>query len=221
MVQVVQNPFPTQTVEIATSLLAHGFNKAWALALSLRDHNAITHWLMIHADVFPLSTNWLGMMFYEMQQANAQVLSVCLPIKNEQGLTSTALESGDDWRPRRLTTAEMQERPETWTDPELLINTGLMLVDFRSEWVRDICFTIKDRIVCHGVGQYEAQVIPEDWDFSRQLRARGVPFAVTRKVVAAHIGDKRWLNNETWGLPTDPNYIETQQRLEAARKSYS
>lgn len=197
------------TFEAASSLLANAFNACYAEALNRRP--VVTHFLLLHADVVPLDAQWPLTLVAEMESVKADVLSVVLPIKSETGLTSTALETGDRWRPRRLTTTEMQERPVSWTAPDLLVNSGLLLVDLRRPWVEDVCFSIHDELRRRD-GKWVAEVEPEDWAFTRQCRNFGASVWVTRVVRALHIGRKSWRNDQAWGEATDPTYREEAVR---------
>ena len=207
--QAVMSPFPVLTVEVITSLLGFCFNKCWAVALNNRP---ISHFAMLHADVVPKPSDWLLRLIREMDKYEAGVLSVSMPIKDAEGLTSTALDMDDQWRTQRITQQEMRDRPETWTDPRLLINTGLMIVDFSQPWVEEFAFTINDRIIKNSRGRWEAEVEPEDWNFSRFLHSRNVPVYVTRTIPAAHWGEVAWDNQEVWGHKTDPTLAESLRR---------
>lgn len=188
--------------ESVGSLLTAGFNRAWAHALNLREKGEITHFLMLHDDVRPRDENWIDLLFAEMAAANAQVLSAIIPIKDNRGLTSTALDT-DPWRPMRFTQHQIHKwQPTTWTDERLLFNTGCMLVDFSGDWVTKVCFTINDRIVLEN-GTWAAYVEPEDWNFSRQCRALGVRVAVTRAVTIDHYGANYWPSDLVWGEQAD------------------
>jgi len=194
------------TFEESRSLLANVFNRCWCEALTRRKSAfPVTHFLMLHADIIPIATDWFEQLWREFNENKCKVLSVAVPIKTEAGLTSTALESGNLWRPRRLTVTEILDRPVTWTAPDLLVNTGLMLVDFREPWVERVCFTINDKIHEEN-GTWVAEVEPEDWGFSRQARALGVPLHVTRRVAVMHIGSKAFPNDVKWGIETDPTW---------------
>jgi hypothetical protein len=181
-------------MEVSSSILAYGFNSCFAAALNARKMDQATHFLLLHADVIPRDGDWVARLIREMECVGAQVLSVMLPLKVEgSSLTSTALETSDPWRPQQLSLQEMQERPETWTHPNLLVNTGYMLIDIRKPWVEKICFTINDTIRQVN-GRWTAEFEPEDWHFSRQCRALDIPVWVTRKFRALHAGRKYWLN---------------------------
>lgn len=183
-------------LEATSSLLTWTFNTLWAYALNARARG-VTHFLMLHSDVRPSTKDWLRVMMREMERSGAQVLSAIIPIKSQGGLTSTAFDT-DPWRPRKLSLREAAELPdETWSAEGLLVNTGLMLVDFRGDWVEKICFTINDRIRQAKDGTWIAEVEPEDWNFSRQCRALGIRLYVTRAVMLEHYGQQRWTNEAT------------------------
>jgi hypothetical protein len=194
-----------RTYEVQGSLLAANFNRAWAQALNWQSD----FFLMLHDDIVPLQDEWIQIMFAELTQHKASVLSVVSPIKNPDGLTSTAVEAADLWHPRRLAMTEVMQKPETWTEPGLLLNDGLMLVDFRQPWVHEAYFTINDRIVRRPDGQYEHEVEPEDWFFSRRAQAAGAKLFATRKVLIQHIGSAGYDNTCAWGEhATDPEHAQ-------------
>jgi NAD(P)-dependent dehydrogenase (short-subunit alcohol dehydrogenase family) len=90
------------------------------------------------------------------------VLSVVSPIKSNKGLTSTAVNS-DHWRPRRYTLKEMAAMPPTFTLPDLLINTGLMLVNLSGPWVEEVCFDVNNLVYKAPNGRWKSEMEPEDW----------------------------------------------------------
>jgi len=187
-------------IEVCSSLLALGFNQAWAAALNSRPN----FFLMLHEDIIPVQEGWEKLLFRELLDRNASVLSVVSPIKTPNGLTSTAIETDDPWNPRRLSMTEVFEKPETWTEEGLLINTGMMLVNFSEPWVDKVHFTIRDQIVRKN-GEWAAEVQPEDWNFSRMAREHGARLYATRKVVIQHIGRAGFDNSCVWGTEeTDP-----------------
>ena len=201
MVDLIQiRNLDVRLLEIQNSLLAKGFNTAWCEALNWH----ADAFLMLHADIIPVSEAWPAVMFKELYDRGADVMSVISPIKTSHGLTSTAVETDDPWNPRRYSMTEVFEKPETFTEDGLLINTGLMLVDFRKPWVEDVHFTINDRIIKRD-GQYMPESQPEDWNFSRQARSLGAKVYATRKVVIQHVGRAGYDNACAWGSQeTDP-----------------
>jgi hypothetical protein len=190
--------------ERMSSLLAHGFNETWAEALNAQPD----FFMLLHDDIIPLEDSWMQVLFEEFTNTNASILSVVSPIKSDAGLTSTAVESDDPWNPRRYTMTEIMEKPETWTEPGLLVNTGLMLVRFTEEWVRRLCFHIDNRIVEQD-GRYTAQCAPEDWNFSREAAALGARIFATRKIAIQHVGRAGYGNFDIWGTEkTDPVHVK-------------
>lgn len=185
----------------AASLLTFNFNCFWADALNHRQDDKCDYFLMIHADVRPVDNEWLDQLFHEMQQAEADVMSVIIPLKSQEGWTSTAIDT-HLWSPRRLCMKEIMQMPITWSDEDLLFNTGLMLVDFRKPWVEKVCFTVNDRIQKRN-GKWCADVESEDWNFSRQCRALGVSCFVTRRVKVDHFGMGAYPNYLEWGEQYD------------------
>jgi hypothetical protein len=212
----------------AFSLLACNFNFLFTTALNLRSQG-ITHFCMLHNDVAPQSDTWLTDLLNEMILADADAISAVVPIKNDQGLTSTGLDySGlPDARPfacRRLTMTEIMQMPETFDadeaeahlsdfpsdqiDPVLLINTGLLLIDIRKPWVESVKFQVLDEVRSNPeTGVMECFTDPEDWNFSRQLHGLGVRYVATRKVHVQHAGRASYDNSVAWGrCKTDPAF---------------
>jgi hypothetical protein len=203
LVELAHGEQKTALAEGNVSLLAYNFNTFWADALNHRPE--MTHFLMLHSDVVP-APGFLGILMSEMQRVQADVLSVVIPIKSKEGLTSTALETSDRWKPRRLSMSEVFERQESFTEDGLLVNTGLMLVDFRKPWVEKVHFTVNDSIRRKPDGTFEAVVEPEDWNFSRQVRALGGTAWATRKVQVLHVGASAYGNSGPWGtVKRDPD----------------
>jgi GT2 family glycosyltransferase len=186
--------------ELSGSLLAMGFNFLWARALEQRMTAGITHFLLLHADVVPLDPDWVDQLYGEMVTHQAQVLAAVVPLKDDRGLTSTAMGGRGPFR--RFSMTEIMALPETFTHPEMLVNTGLLLVDLREAWVEQICFTIRDSIRKHADGTFTARCEPEDWDFSLQARRLGIPLWATRKIKLHHMGTFAYPNFGEWGTVT-------------------
>ena len=133
------------------SSLTRVFNNLWVMALDERD-NGLTHFAMVHDDVIP-EPFWLDKMLDIMNDKKADVLSAIIPIKTVQGKTSTAfdIKNGDSvfehYQIRNLTLKEAYKMEPTFTAQNLLINTGLMLVDMRKDWVKEIVFRFEDDIL--------------------------------------------------------------------------
>lgn len=191
------------------SLLALSHNLGWFWAVNNRERFGFTHLLMMHSDVEPIGTDWFDRLAAQMEVSGAEAISAIIPIKDHRGLTSTALDT-NPWRPYRITQKQAQELPLTWTCGNLLINTGLLLVDLSKPWVEKICFTINDRVTRDdATGEFIPEVQSEDWDFSRQLWRMGVPYFATRAVRVLHHGWQNWDSEATWGRAVDTDVAET------------
>jgi len=195
--------------ESTGSLLTHNFNTNLCEALNRREEFGLSHFILLHSDVLPLDPNWITLLLSEMSRVDAQVLSLVLPIKSADGLTSTALDT-DEWYPRRLTMAEVMSLPVTFTHEKLLINTGCLLIRFDEPWVEKVCFQTKDAIRRDADGKFHAVAEPEDWSFSRQCRSLGVRMFATRIVKAVHQGTNGYRNDVVWGKPVDEDYVDAQ-----------
>lgn len=195
--------------EIMSSSLAFCFNKIWCEMLNMRAEGRVTHFAMMHADVVPLQSNFLKILHDELVAYDADVMSVIIPIKNELGLTSTGIDTQDIHYPQRVTLHQAFALDETWTHDRLLVNTGLWIADVRPErgdWPEKICFKFQEKIVKVD-GKFEPRSIPEDWDFSRQMRALGRTMYATRKVEVNHVGRHLYTNTKPWGTALeDPQH---------------
>lgn len=206
MVQKQRRFDVVDTMEKDCSLLASGFNQLLIAATERHKQGLADFFLLLHADIIPIDADtWLDDLMDARRDVKAQVLSAVVPIKDARGITSTALESESLWAPRRLTMKEIYDRPETFTDPDLLVNTGMLLIDLRkNDWIDRVCFTIRDAIIELPDGRRVAGVQPEDWDFSRQAKALGATLWATRKVRLVHKGAFPYPNFSVWGNEVDP-----------------
>jgi len=142
-----------------------------------------------------------------MEKHRADVLSVVVPLKNDKGLTSTALDMavGDEdphWRVKRLTLNEIYNDYEpTFTHEKLLVNTGLMLVDLRKPWVENVWFAFEDKIIPDPKipGYFKAVGVSEDWFFSRRACELGAKLYATREISVLHAGTTEYSNASAWG----------------------
>jgi hypothetical protein len=182
------------------SILTRNFNALWTQALNSREQGT-THFCMLHEDISP-EPYWLDKMLRIMGETDADILSVVSPMKDNRGLTSTALDEplGDAdqrYRVRRLTLTEIHAKPATWTDEKLLVNSGLMLVklDDRCE---KLWFEFNDAIVKNKDGKWGAVGMSEDWNFSRKAHQLGMKIFVTREISLQHLGMARY-SNGLWG----------------------
>lgn len=196
------------------------FNHLLLKALDAHRRGEADYFLLWHSDVVP-EQNFLDKMIRIAKEKGAEIVSAIIPIKDVNGLTSTALDEpvGDMplyWRVRRLTMAEVMERPATWTDEKLLVNTGLLLVDLSKPWVNEIFFHFDDAIITHH-GRRMPVVMPEDWMFSRDARKLGCKSMwVTREVAVNHFGITNFPNTKAWGVMRTDAFPPTPPDIKAA-----
>jgi hypothetical protein len=203
------------------SLLTACFNAGWAQAQDLYEAGKIDAFAMMHADQVP-EPGWLDILADELERTGADMIGVVAAIKDDRGLTSTAVDDTDDpWLLRRLTMHDVMQMPETFGDAEaggaILLNTGLWICKL-GPWCFDVWFHIHD-IIRKEKNRRIARVISEDWDFSRQLRARGCQLLGTRKVKLMHFGETGYPNYAEWGWKEDlqngPNGVNFKKEPEA------
>lgn len=209
-----------------SSLINFNFNMLYAECLNRRrEQKMITHFLMLHADVRP-EVGFIGKMLAVMQATQAEVVSVVLPMKDKAGLVSTGANvkfpDGGLYR-RRLSMMELQKLPVTFNaadvaqlwdlqpgQVQLIVNTGLLLVDLRAPWVEasdeygqlKVCFQSVDTIFWRN-DKWFAYCESEDWFFSRKVNEAGGKIVATREVKAEHFGNYAYSNQEVWGDAVD------------------
>lgn len=187
-----------------TSLLAYTFNRLWCEAINAREKHGYTHFCMLHADIAP-EPGWLDKLTDISLALGADILSAVVPIKNSDGLTSTAIDTHPH-RPSRLTMTQVHKLGDAFTHPKLLVNTGLMLVDIRKDWVRQIRFHIDD-ITAVVNGELTPIVMPEDWNFSREARELGADkIYATRSLALSHVGNQSFTNVVPWGALAEDSH---------------
>lgn len=188
---------------IVGSALTLMFNIAWCDALNASERGEVTHFLMVHSDIVPHGIDWLDRLIVEMERTEADVMVAHSPIKDTRGLTSTALQTDDPWRPQRLTLKQIRELPETFTCDRLLTNTGLMLVDLRRPWPDDLFFDIRNGIMRNENNLRVPLFQSEDWLFAQWAREHGKRVYATRAVTLDHIGGNVFASNGHWGADVD------------------
>lgn len=188
----------------SSSILPNAFNCCLLEALQSRDEGTATHVAMIHSDIAP-EFNWIDVLYRELVQSRASVVSAVVPIKDGSGKTSTAIgDRGDPWAIRRYIQAEDRSRlPVTFgahhvrEDPNevLLINTGLWLADLRADWWDEFPgFEMRTRIDRDDQGKRASQSRPEDWEWSRWMADRGIDYRATWAVRLTHHGNHGYTN---------------------------
>lgn len=204
----------------AGSALALGFNRLLCEAMNRRAAGeGITHFCLLHADLFPEDGDWLGILHNELANSGREAISAVVPIKDERGLTSTGTSIGtsiDSLRVRRLTLREVDQLPQTFglsavmaagfgpeggeaSDTTLLINTGLLLIDLSAPWITEVSFGMTDTILVFPNGQRVAAFDPEDWRLSKMMRVAKARYGATRAVKVRHVGRMEFPNYGGWG----------------------
>jgi hypothetical protein len=180
------------------SLLAYVFNILWCNALNQKPRP--DYFAMHHSDI-QAQPGWLDILTDEMERVGADILSTVVPIKDNRGLTSTGFRNSKTGHVTRFTMKEIMEKPETFIIPlhTLLVNTGLMLIDFRKPWVEDFHFNIQDNIKKKPNGTFYPEVLPEDWNMSIWAAQHNVRVFATRKVRVLHHGPAAFCNDKPWG----------------------
>lgn len=184
------------------------FNALWCTALNVRKEFGLTHFVMHHQDVAP-ELWYVDKLLAEMARAEADCLCVVLPIKDEKGMTSTAVLNRDTLCTRRLSMAEVHQLPPTftaadlpklgWKNHLLLPVAGLFICRFDESWVEKVWFESASRIVRDQAGTFVSAVWDEGWNVSIQMQQLGVRVAATRAICANHLGGGAWGNEEPWG----------------------
>lgn len=191
----------------SSSCVQQTHNMFWSEMLNLREKYGVTHAAMIHADVIPEAgaengEGWLDTLYAELEKCGGDLISAVIPIKDSCGLTSTGIDEfgasrPDLWAVRRLTMTEACARPETFTDPALVTNTGLWLCKI-GPWCERVHFRIQNRIMRLKDGTFVPQMFSEDWDFARMAKAAGAKLWATRAVKVQH-EYPQFHNSAPWG----------------------
>jgi hypothetical protein len=211
----------------SSSLSIQNCNGLWCKALNLRK-NGFQWFAMLHADVTP-DILWIDTLIDEAEKYKADFMSVVIPIKSEEGVTSTAiLDAANLWRPWcRLTTSQKNYKdfPKTFdinglirsldklpeplgvhkfpSCPLLGANTGCMVVRLHRPWATSVWFQGGDRIAQESNGNWIAENQPEDWWFARRIAEEGGVVMSTQIVEVLHEGRKNYSSKESWGAPID------------------
>lgn len=201
--------FPeSPVIEVASSALGNSFNTGYQAFRQLADEGKLDFFVMLHADVVPLTEQWGSILLDEILDTGADIVSTVLPIKSGSGTTSTAIlpKTKDlTWNPIRFTMAEIFQLPETFTHPRLIVNTGLFVLDMRKEWTKKLVFDLSSHV---NHEKYYSFFIPEDWRMSLDCLNAGGHIYATRKIVAQHFGDVGYPNNSTWGSKASEGAME-------------
>lgn len=188
----------------STSMTSNCFNNALAAALNVRDRLGITHLGMVHADI-DAPPGWADTLLDQMETGGYSLISAVVPIKSDEGRTSTAVGSrAEPWAIRRyVMVGEHRRYGMTFgtravaraDDEFLMVNTGLWLADFRMPfWEEFGGFRFFTDLHRGEDGRWGARMRPEDWEMSRDLDAAGIPYAASFAVRVGHRGPHTWWN---------------------------
>ncbi len=164
--------------------------------------------LLWHQDVMPNEAGWLAKLSEIMEARKLAALSVELPIKNEDGQTSTAvMEQLSDGRMKMINISRdvAHSFPDTFALDDvrlafpaataLLVNNGLLLLDLtQADPRKGFYFQSEDILRAGEDGKLQADFVPEDWHYSLQLAKAGLPYAATTAIRCLHYGEKGWEN---------------------------
>lgn len=182
------------------SILTRNFNMLYAEALNSRTRHTV--FCMLHDDISP-EIGWMDKMLQLMDSHNADILSVVSPIKDNRGMTSTALDIPLGNSVRRLSLTELYTNYDaTFTHEKLLVNSGLMMVRLTDSRCEKLWFSFEDSIIKNADGKFEAIGLSEDWTFSRRAHAEGLRVFATREVKLTHTGQMKY-DNSKWGQWTE------------------
>lgn len=176
-------------------------NELWNSALNLKEKGDadIKYFACLHDDCIA-EDYWLDTLIDCLERHEVDVLSAVIRIKDDTGLTSTAIGSDDPFiRAARLTMSEVFSMDTTFTCDRLLVNTGCFVCRF-DKWAEDILWDMNHRRRRHpDSNEWVAEVEPEDWFFSRQCHTLGLKVAATRIVHVYHRGPYNFGNGSPEG----------------------
>jgi hypothetical protein len=182
---------------------------------------------MIHSDVQP-EAFWIDRLIAEAEAHGADVMSAVIAIKNEKGLTSTAISDPNDLGGKfiRLTTSQVRHpsfpvtfdgeravlalrglpenlRVEAPRGMRLLCNTGCIVCRL-GPWCdpRRVYFDEVTRFERIN-NQWTPFIRSEDWFFTGQAAVAGAKVMATTTLNVKHLGLTPYPNDQIWGSPRD------------------
>jgi hypothetical protein len=209
------------------SLIPVNCNHHWCAALNTRAANQLEWFAMLHSDIGP-EPWWLDKLIAEAIKYGADLLSAVVPLKNEEGLTSTAiLKPGGLFGVfHRLSLAQVlhPEFPETFDvgaavealarlpgdlrdeglpRDALLVNTGCMVMRLDRAWADERLYFADLNGIEKVNGELRAACKPEDWYFSHRVAQEGGRVMATRAIKLTHRGVTHFPSYRVWGQPRD------------------
>jgi len=211
---------------LGNSLLAANCNSLWCHALNQRVASNLKWFAMLHSDIEP-DYWWLDKLIAEAEKHDADLMSAIVPIKDDRGLTSTAIAQPDSQFRQFCRLTMRQVRHETFPDtfgireaaealeklPDplrianvpreaLLVNTGCVVCRIDRPWCEKVWFAMHDGIECVG-GQWAPVQQSEDWVFARNVAEQGGKVMATKLVALAHKGSAPYYSTHVWGHAKD------------------
>ncbi|HEY2414999.1 MAG TPA: hypothetical protein VGI40_22335 [Pirellulaceae bacterium] len=211
------------------SLVSLNCNRLWCMALNTRQANDLQWFAMLHADIGP-ERWWVDKLIAEAERCNADLLSAVVPIKDAEGLTSTAIlkPGGPLGGFVRLTMSQVRHPsfPDTFDVqaaverlaklPEelrlldlpreaLLVNTGCMVMRLDRPWADERLWFDDLNGIVRINGELTAICKSEDWNFSHRVAQLGGKVMATRIVKLTHRGVSDYSSDQVWGKPRDVN----------------
>jgi len=209
------------------SLLTFNCNLLWSLALKLHATQRADWFAMLHSDVEP-EPLWIDKLIMEAERHNADVMTTVIPIKDEQGLTSTAIgQATNFYQGFRLTMAQVRHPsfPATFDHelaaaalrslPEhlridvprpsiLLGNTGCMVCKLGGRWCDPRQEHFDESTTFQSVdNHWKPWALSEDWNFTARAGQQGAKVMATTSLKVLHHGGAVYPNDKVWGMPLD------------------
>lgn len=210
------------------SLLPHNFN---ICVCEFLNRGVETFMALHHSDLAAVQRGWMGIAIEEMERYGFDAIHAPSPIKNDSGLTSTAVAMEEDiWSlERRLTVKELKKLPDTFGIEDiqeridqrakiLLPNTGLLV--FRlGDWLRNFpgfnnpckIEPVYDKDKKKTV--WVPRTVPEDWLFGHWAHSHGLKVGGTKKITINHYGRQRYPSDGDWGAPVDEYWAKRQEAV--------
>lgn len=218
------------------SLIPGNCNWLLALALNCRDQYGVTWFGMLHADISP-EPFYLDTLVEEAESNGADMMSAVIVLKSTDGLTSTAIASGEKYRQfGRLTLRQLyhEDFPKTFDintaadaleklpsplglavpRKALLANTGCMIIRLDRPWSERLLFRNLDAMFRHADGTFQARDLSEDWYFSWRAARLGARVMCTTKVKAKHLGRFDFPSDKIGPLAVANDFGERETAIE-------
>ncbi len=191
------------------------FNTLWLEGLNAAEAGAITHFAMLHSDVYP-EANWIDTLIEGMEKSDVTLISAPIAIKDGRGIMSCGIGNPENsWSPlRRVTAKELECLPDTFDASDLgypghclLHNNGCWIADLRDKRFFETdangdlraIFQFPKRCFRAANGAWMRQGESEDWYFSRMIHDLGIRSAITKRCKIRHRGTVDFANWGAWG----------------------